>query len=278
MQQQALVAANFSLHAYLQRIGFDGAPSADLQGVAALMRQQLHTVPFENLDVQAGKRIWLTPEHIVEKIIGQGRGGYCYEINGLFSMALTALDVPYIWVAARPMFYPARRPKTHMAVVVQLQGRQWLCDLGFGSYGITAPLALDTLNEPVQQGHDQFKLSRQADGDFLLQAWVDGAWANQYAFDLSPQEWVDFEPANHLNSTHPDAVFVKSLLVIAHHAQGRHILFGQVLKTVANGQVSKRNLLSSEVGQVLREVFNLTASYERSPASSPSGATLLVVD
>jgi N-hydroxyarylamine O-acetyltransferase len=263
MQQQTLTAANFSLASYLQRIDFAGEPTATLEGVTALMRQQLHTVPFENLDVQAGKRVSLDPEHIVEKIIGQRRGGYCYEINGLFSMALAALGVTHIWVAARPMFYPARRPKTHMAVVVQLQGRQYLCDLGFGSYGITAPLALDTLDEPVLQGHDQFKLSRQSDGDLLLQAWVDGAWANQYAFDLTPQEWVDFEPANHLNSTHPEAVFVKSLLVIAHNPHGRHILFGQVLKTIAHGQVSKRSLQSGEVAGVLRELFNLTAQQEQ---------------
>lgn len=55
------------------------------------MQQQLFTVPFENLDVQRGKTVSMVPEDIVEKIVHQGRGGYCYEVNGLFSMALEAL-------------------------------------------------------------------------------------------------------------------------------------------------------------------------------------------
>ncbi len=55
------------------------------------MRAQLFSVAFENLDVQAGKIVSLVPEQIVDKIIGQGRGGYCYEVNGLFAMALQAL-------------------------------------------------------------------------------------------------------------------------------------------------------------------------------------------
>jgi N-hydroxyarylamine O-acetyltransferase len=251
-------ATNFTLANYLQRIGYQGQPTADMDSVTRMMLLQLRTVPFENLDVQAGKVVSLVPEHIIEKIIHQQRGGYCYEINGLFSMALTALGVSYRWVAARPMFYPARRPKTHMAIVMELEGRQWLIDLGFGSYGITAPLALDTLDVPVQQGHDSFQLSRLANGDYLLQAKVDDVWANQYSFDLIAQEWIDFEPVNYLNSTHPDAVFVKSLLVINHNASGRTILFGNSLKTIANGQSNKRSLEAHEIDSILKNTFGLT--------------------
>lgn len=52
------------------------------------MHHQLRAVPFENLDVQAGKIVSLVPEEIVEKIIDRNRGGYCYEVNGIFAMAL----------------------------------------------------------------------------------------------------------------------------------------------------------------------------------------------
>jgi N-hydroxyarylamine O-acetyltransferase len=173
-------------------------------------------------------------------------------------MALQELDVPYQWVAARPMFYPVRRPKTHMAIVVQLEGRQWLVDLGFGSYGITAPMALDALGLEVKQGYDNFKLTRSENGDFLLQALVEGIWANQYGFDLSAQEWVDFDPANYLNSTHPDAVFVKSLLVIGHNKRGRTILFGNSLKTVVDGVVSKSTVDPNEIDMLLQTTFALT--------------------
>jgi N-hydroxyarylamine O-acetyltransferase len=250
-------AANFSLTNYLQRIGFQGQPTATMECIADMVQHQLRTVPFENLDVQAGKVVSLVPEHIVDKIVHQQRGGYCYEINGLFSMVLTALGISYRWVAARPMFYPTRRPKTHMAIVMELDGRQWLIDLGFGSYGITAPMALDTLNVSVQQGYDRFQLGRTDNGDYLLQAWVDGVWANQYSFDLIAQEWIDFEPVNYLNSTHPEAVFVKSLLVINHNASGRSILFGNALKTIVKGQAHKRSIEPHEIDGILKDVFGL---------------------
>ena len=232
-------AANFDLNAYFSRIGHDGPAAADAATLAALMRSQLFAVPFENLDVQAGKGVSLVPEDIVEKIVHRRRGGYCYEVNGLFAMALQALGIPYRFVAARPMFYPARRPRTHMALVARADGHDWLCDLGFGSYGIRAPMRLDRLGDEVAQDFDRFKLTQPQPGEYLLQAWVEGAWANQYGFDLSPQEWVDFAPANYMNSTHPDAIFVQKMLVVRQHEQGRDILFGDTLKQVtADGVVA----------------------------------------
>ena len=64
-------AQNFDLNRYLQRIGFAGPAHADIDTVRSLMRHQLRTVPFENLDVQAGKIVSLVPEDIVNKIMGK---------------------------------------------------------------------------------------------------------------------------------------------------------------------------------------------------------------
>jgi N-hydroxyarylamine O-acetyltransferase len=252
-------AANFNLPDYFARIGYAGEARADLAGISELMRRQLFSVPFENLDVQAGKIVSLAPEDIVAKIVGQRRGGYCYEVNGLFAMALEKLGVPYRFVAARPMFYPVRRPRTHMALVAEIDGEQWLIDLGFGSYGIRAPLRL-TGDGEVRQDHDTYLLSRPNDREYLLQARVDGAWANQYGFDLSYQEWIDFVPANYLNSTHPDAIFVQKLLVVLHNPEGRAILLGDRLKTVTRGATVTREIPAEDVPTVLREVFGLTVA------------------
>lgn len=250
-------ADNFVLQDYLDRIGFTGPARADIATVSAMMRCQLFSVPFENLDVQAGKVVSLVPEEIVEKIVGRRRGGYCYEVNGLFAMALEALGIAYQFVAARPMFYPVKRPKTHMAVVLTLGGVQWLCDLGFGSYGIRAPMRLDSLDVEVRQDGDTFKLSKLNERDYLLQALVEGEWGNQYGFDLSPQEWIDFAPANYLNSTHPDAIFVQKLVIVRHNAEGRDILVGDQLKSVRNGQVEKRGVGADERAALLRDTFGL---------------------
>ncbi len=251
-------ADNFLLQNYLERIGFHGDAKADIATVTEMMRCQLFTVPFENLDVQAGKVVSLVPEEIAEKILCRNRGGYCYELNGIFAMALQALGITYQFVAARPMFYPVKRPKTHMAIVLTVNGEEWLCDLGFGSYGIRAPMRLNLLDVEVKQDFDTFVLSKSNEHGYLLKALIDGEWANQYAFDLSPQEWIDFVPANYLNSTHPDAVFVQKLVIILHDQTGRKILFGDMLKTVESGRVEKQTIVPEDCASILADAFGLT--------------------
>lgn len=250
-------ADNFVLQHYLNRIGYRGNAKADIATVTEMMRCQLCTVPFENLDVQAGKVISLVPEEIVEKILNRNRGGYCYEINGLFAMALQSLGIPYQFVAARPMFSPVKRPKTHMAIVLRMNGEQWLCDLGFGSYGIRAPMRLSLVDVEVKQDFDTYILCKTNDHEYLLKALVDGEWASQYAFDLSLQEWIDFVPANYFNSTHPDSVFVQKLLIVLQNQAGRTILFGDVLKTVANGKVKTQTIAPDDRVSILSNEFGL---------------------
>lgn len=251
-------AENFVLQRYFDRIGFEQPVAANIATIAEMMRCQLFTVPFENLDVQAKKGISLVPEEIVEKVIHCRRGGYCYEVNGIFAMALHELGIAYQFVAARPMFYPVKRPKTHMAIVVTVQGERWLCDLGFGSYGIRAPIRLENMAEvEVKQDADTFMLSKMDQGEYLLKALVDGQWVNQYAFDLSAQDWIDFAPANYLNSTHPDAIFVQKILVVQHNENGRKILFGDTLKTVVNGQTNHQLISPEYYDSVLLREFGL---------------------
>jgi N-hydroxyarylamine O-acetyltransferase len=254
-----MIEETFNLTDYCRRIGFMGELRADIATVQALMQHQLRSVPFENLDVLAGKPISLNPADIVAKIIGQRRGGYCYEVNGVFAMALQALGIAYQFVAARPMFYPVKRPRTHMALLVTLDGVEWLCDLGFGSYGIREPLRLDVLETPVTQGFDTFMLSQEG-GDIVLKAQVEGAWAKQYGFNRCPVEWIDFAPANWLNSTHADAVFTQKPLIVVFTANGRNILFGDSFKQVEQGVTTQRMLAPHEQAEVLAAHFGLTAN------------------
>jgi N-hydroxyarylamine O-acetyltransferase len=250
-------ADNFVLQEYFDRINFSGNAKADIATITDLMRCQLFSVPFENLDVQAGKIVSLVPEEIVDKIIGRNRGGYCFEVNGLFAMALEALRIPYQFVAARPMMYSVRKPRTHMAIVVKADGEEWLCDLGFGSYGIRAPMRLNFLGAEIKQDFNTFMLSKADGREYLLQALVEGKWAAQYAFDLSPQEWIDFAPANYLSSTHPDAIFVQKLVVVLHNPKGRVSLSGDMLKTMTEGRIEKQTIHPEDIASILSGKFRL---------------------
>lgn len=253
-----MLAGNFSLRAYLARIGYDGPLEPTIDTVCAMMRRQLRSVPFENLDVQAGKVVSLVAEDIVEKIIERRRGGYCYEVNGIFAMALQALGVPYRFVAARPMTYPQRRPRTHMALVVTLGDERWLCDLGFGSHGIRAPINLSALDTAIAQDTERYSLASVGPDVYLLRTMIDGNWANQYEFDLSAQEWVDFIPANYLNSTHPESIFVKNLIVVQQTDAGRKILFGDTFKVIAHGLTEQHRIAPRERDALIEREFGLT--------------------
>src|SRR4051812_47350656 len=76
------------LSAYLERLGIPELPPPTPAGLAALARAQSAAIAFESLDAVAGVPISIAPEKIVEKILGRGRGGYCFELNGLFGLAL----------------------------------------------------------------------------------------------------------------------------------------------------------------------------------------------
>lgn len=250
---------NFIFADYCKRISFSGKAQADVETLAELMRCQLFNVPFENLDVQAGKVVSIAPQDIVNKIVYQPRGGYCYEVNGLFAMALTALGIEYYFVGARPMFYPMRWPKTHMVVIAKIAGEEYLCDVGFGSFGIRAPFPLSEINQPVQQDDDIFKLVCTDNKNYVLQALIDGEWVNQFEFDLYPYQLLDFIPANFFNSKNPDTLFVQKLLVVKHNPNGRKILLGTRLKTIEQGVTHSVDIAPHEIGVVLEKEFGLIA-------------------
>lgn len=257
----------FQLVDYLQRIDYEGEVRPNLACLKALLRAHGQAIPFENLDVMSHGTINLEPEHLVRKIVYGGRGGYCYENNAVLYMALQAVGFTTQLVAARPRIFPVLRPRTHMAVVVTLGQQQWLCDPAFGGQMPAEPLCLQQLDEVIEQGGEQFKITLdEAVGEYYLHACLqdeDGTerWQTQYSFALTPQEWVDFAPGNFLNSTHPDSFFRKQPAMVIFTPEGRNLLFGNRLKVMKGGVTETRLLASDEFAGVFRDYFGITGAY-----------------
>lgn len=249
-----MTAENFNLTDYLSRIGYEGEVRNDIATLTQLMQRQLRSIPFENTEVQSGRIPSLVPEDIVKKVIVNRRGGYCYEINGVFAMALTAIGFEWYFAGARPMFYPMRRPKTHMVVIVKCEGRDYLCDTGFGGYALRAPIVIGE-GETVQDG-DHFRMEL-IDGEYVLSSQVQGEWQRQYGFALQPQEWIEFSLANYFNATHPDTIFTQKKLAIMQTQNGRKILVDSELKLIEDGKLEK---LDVEYESALKEYFELEAT------------------
>lgn len=250
-------AENFKLTDYLSRIGYDGDVCADIATLTRLMQQQLRSIPFENTEVQAGRIPSMLPEDIVEKVINHQRGGYCYEVNGVFAMALTAIGFEWYFAGARSMLYPTRRPKTHMVLIVRVDGHDYLCDCGFGGYALRSPMEIGE-GETTQDG-DLYRLEL-IDGEYVLGAMVQGEWQRLYGFALQNQEWIEFTLANYFNATSPDTVFTQKKLAIMQTQHGRKILVDNELKLIEEGNMEKFEV---EYASALKEYFGLAPFAEK---------------
>jgi len=246
-----MTASNFNLSDYLSRIGYTGEVRPDIATLARLMQQQLRSIPFENTEVQAGRIPSMVPEDIVEKVINRRRGGYCYEVNGVFAMALSAIGFEWYFAGARSMLYPTRRPKTHMVLIVRVEGRNYLCDSGFGGYALHAPMVIE--EGEVVQDWDRFRLEI-IDGEYVLGAMMQGEWQRLYGFALQPQEWIEFSLANYFNATSPDTVFTQKKLAIMQTPNGRKILVDNELKLIEEGKLER---LDVDYESALKEHFGL---------------------
>ncbi len=131
--------------AYLRRIGVTDPVPSDVQGLFLLHRAHQMTVPFENLSIHLSEQISLAEADLVAKVVTARRGGFCYELNGLFALLLEALGAEVTRVAARVYGDGGLGPPfDHLALVVRPADGSgpWLADVGFGSHAVY-PLRLD---------------------------------------------------------------------------------------------------------------------------------------
>jgi N-hydroxyarylamine O-acetyltransferase len=211
------------IDAYLKRIGYAGRLQPTHDVLQALHLGHATHIPFENLDVLLKRPIRLDLESLQDKLVRNGRGGYCYEQNLLLSAVLRKAGFEVSHLAAR-VLYRAQRilPRTHMLLLLRVDGASWLADVGFGLEGLLLPLPFVTGREARQYAWT-YRVVEEA-GQWVLQSLRQGSWINLYAFSLEPQQLADYEVANHYSSTHPDSRFVQTLRVQLPTPDARYML------------------------------------------------------
>jgi len=217
------------LDAYLRRIGLSGPLRADLDTLRALMCCQLRTIPFENLDIFDFHRpVSLEPSALFDKLVTARRGGYCFELNGLFFEVLKAAGFACYPVAARVLWRKTVRPPlTHRASIVELDGEAWWCDVGFGGPGPREPLPLRA-GEPLLCGADVFLL-RPAGRELALLRVKDGVREPVLSFENRPFDEADFALLNYYCSHSPDVLFTRQRVVSLTTDAGYAAITGDML-------------------------------------------------
>ena len=249
------MSSDLQLGAYLRRLNLDGSPKADMVGLRALHFAHATTIPFENLDIQMGLPIRLDLASLQDKLVGRRRGGYCFEHNTLFLAVLKAVGFEAVACEARVRLgAPDILPRTHMLLRVQLEGADWLADVGFGGEGLLHPVPMD--GEPHAQFLNAYRVVA-ADGQQVLQSFKGGAWEDLYAFVPEPRFPIDFDMANHYTSTHPESRFLKTLTAQLPGPDVRRILRNRAYAEVRGEAVEGRELADAEVVPLLRETFGI---------------------
>ncbi len=136
------------IQAYLKRINYQGGVTPTLETLRQLHHAHLHTIPFENLDIGLGRPIVLNEAALFDKIVIRRRGGFCYELNGLFAAMLRELgfDVTLLSAEVAREDGGYSPPFDHLTLMVKINGTAWLADVGFGA-SFLEPIPLD-LNTP----------------------------------------------------------------------------------------------------------------------------------
>jgi N-hydroxyarylamine O-acetyltransferase len=235
--------------AYLARIGHAGSRAPTLETLRALHRAHLHAVPFENLDIHLGRPIRLDPAAFFRKIVGERRGGFCYELNGLFAELLAHLGFPVSLLSAQVAregggFGP---DGDHLTLAVSAGGR-WLVDVGFGR-SFHEPLSLDAPLEHEAEG--VFYRAAEGDHTWRVESWHPGTAARPaYAFTLHPRPLAAFEEMCEHHQTAPTSHFTQGIVCTLPTARGRVRLSGATLRgatlSEATGDERRETVLEDE--------------------------------
>lgn len=247
-----------NIDAYFSHTGYEGPRAATLAVLRAVIARHVQTIPFENLNPFAQLPVKLDIESLQEKIVRGQRGGYCFEQNLLLWNVLRQMGFDVTGLAARVSWNAppdAVLPRTHMLLLVKIDGASYIVDVGFGGLTLTGVLRLEADAEQATP-HEPFRLM-QAGAEWTLQAQVRNEWRSLYAFDLQSQLPVDYEPVNWYLSTFPNSRFVVNLIAARSTPDRRHALFNLELAEHPLGGETQRRTLSSvaELRRVLAEIF-----------------------
>lgn len=248
------------LDAYFARIGYDGPREATLEVLQNLHALHPATIPFEAIDVFNDKPISIAPENIDQKLIHNGRGGYCFEHNSLFGRVLRSLGFAVEGLAGRVLWGygpdDMPRPRCHMANRVMIDGEAWLADVGLGGCVPTAPLMLDVASPQVTP-HDTYRVSK-GPHSYLIELERGGVWKAVHEIDFAPVADVDYEVMNWYASDHPESGFCKTLMVARSAPFARFTLLNNRLTIrLVTGEEEQHTLSVGDISQTLKDIFGI---------------------
>lgn len=235
---------------YLDRLGLEPDHLEPNEEVLRLLqRKHLLTVPFENLDIHWKRPIVLDVDRFYEKIVVNRRGGFCYELNGLFNELLKSLGFQTRLISAHVFNGTEHGPEyDHAAIIVTIGDDEYLTDVGFGDF-TAEPLRYSLGSEQLDPA-GAFVI-RRFDGEYLEVAKRDGdEWKSEYIFQDVPRELAEFSEMCDFQQYSPDSHFTKGKVCSILTESGRKTLTDKSFITTYRGERSSEPI--SEDGEFNR--------------------------
>jgi N-hydroxyarylamine O-acetyltransferase len=253
---------------YLRRISSAGILRVDLETLRELQYRHVFAIPFETLDIHNQIPIILKVNLLFQKVIRDRRGGYCYELNVLFHHLLIFCGFDVNLVAGRLHHGNNRygREFEHLALIVNLNGRDWLVDVGYGDFSLV-PLVIAP-GEIQSDGRNYYQIIDpvMVDG----QAYLGVAKWNKskqdfkidYVFSLTPRALPDFFEMNEFHQTSPESHFARSLICTMPTPEGRITLINN--KLIRKEKDKRQVKIIQGAGQreqLLEKYFHMDMTY-----------------
>ena len=249
----------FDLDAYLERIDYSGGTAAADETLYDIHISHTLNVPFENLDVFYGKPPLLDEVSLYNKIVKNRRGGYCFEMNGIFSIALKCIGFRVTDLLARVTIDGTNyTSKTHQVILVETGKKKWLVDVGFGNDGIIAPLILDEKGDQKQFAHIYRIMREPRFNGYLLQKKTGNTYNSMYAFTMEECYPEDFIMSSHYTATFPESFFKLMRMCTMPTKEGRITLTDKHFKVIQNGDITESEIKDEEdFNRYLKQYFSL---------------------
>ncbi|BEO64175.1 N-hydroxyarylamine O-acetyltransferase [Serratia marcescens] len=259
---------NLFMSSYFTRIGLINheAPTVSMTTLKNLCIHHSTNIPFENIDVLLRRDIRLDALSLDEKLVSAHRGGYCYEQNGLLELILSDIGFTVRSLLGRVLLSEPKNPppRTHRLLLVELEGQNWIVDIGFGGNTPTAPILLQP-GTHQETPHNTYRLINDSN-NWTLQIKLRDDWQSMYQFDLSYQYESDHFMANFLMSHWEKSHFLDGLLMSRHLANGEKITLSDFVFTHrSKDQVIQKIELPnvSKLYEIIETRFGLDVNDER---------------
>ncbi|MCM3764553.1 arylamine N-acetyltransferase [Neobacillus niacini] len=175
---------------FRERIDFPEHERITFEKLDEVLERIAFTIPFENICVMNKSFNDISRENVVEKILTQGEGGVCYELNTILYYFLleNGFDVKMVGgvVFNSKTQDWSETGRTHVLNLVKHEGMQYLVDSGFGGNIPLKPVPLNGQTVTSSNGDFRVKEEGTEHGDFVMEMKLKHRhddWATGYAFD-----------------------------------------------------------------------------------------------